>query len=129
MDPDSRRGPGAESCPGEGQPRDGQRGAPTPGVRPFRDSLGSPPWKVRESGKSGLGFPSHKKSFYRSEDGRRNPNSQTHLIPKRFGDSFPNNQKRLLGLKDSARAENAEDGAGGGNRTHGLGIMRPSLYH
>jgi hypothetical protein len=21
------------------------------------------------------------------------------------------------------------NGAGGGNRTHGLGIMRPSLYH
>ena len=24
---------------------------------------------------------------------------------------------------------NPEIGAGGGNRTHGLGIMRPSLYH
>jgi hypothetical protein len=23
----------------------------------------------------------------------------------------------------------SKDGAGGGNRTHGLGIMRPSLYH
>ncbi len=22
-----------------------------------------------------------------------------------------------------------KSGAGGGNRTHGLGIMRPSLYH
>jgi hypothetical protein len=22
-----------------------------------------------------------------------------------------------------------KNGAGGGNRTHGLGIMRPSLYH
>ena len=25
--------------------------------------------------------------------------------------------------------EGANNGAGGGNRTHGLGIMRPSLFH
>jgi hypothetical protein len=25
--------------------------------------------------------------------------------------------------------EGLRNGAGGGNRTHGLGIMRPSLYH
>jgi hypothetical protein len=26
-------------------------------------------------------------------------------------------------------ATRVSSGAGGGNRTHGLGIMRPSLYH
>ena len=28
-----------------------------------------------------------------------------------------------------AQANSGSSGAGGGNRTHGLGIMRPSLYH
>jgi hypothetical protein len=31
------------------------------------------------------------------------------------------------GLDNGLRG--GEYGAGGGNRTHGLGIMRPSLYH
>jgi hypothetical protein len=29
----------------------------------------------------------------------------------------------------SGSLKNPKIGAGGGNRTHGLGIMRPSLYH
>jgi hypothetical protein len=29
----------------------------------------------------------------------------------------------------SGSIEDAKIGAGGGNRTHGLGIMRPSLFH
>jgi hypothetical protein len=35
--------------------------------------------------------------------------------------------RRVRGLWGKTRAENT--GAGGGNRTHGLGIMRPSLFH
>jgi hypothetical protein len=33
------------------------------------------------------------------------------------------------GLPNRFRSWLVEYGAGGGNRTHGLGIMRPSLYH
>src|SRR6266436_5889749 len=32
-------------------------------------------------------------------------------------------------VRELARAGADKNGAGGGNRTHGLGIMRPSLFH
>jgi putative oxidoreductase len=39
-------------------------------------------------------------------------------------------RKRLISSESGSRAKSFEiNGAGGGNRTHGLGIMRPSLYH
>jgi hypothetical protein len=33
------------------------------------------------------------------------------------------------GFRNGLERQLGEYGAGGGNRTHGLGIMRPSLYH
>jgi hypothetical protein len=32
-------------------------------------------------------------------------------------------------IEDVSVVRGLDIGAGGGNRTHGLGIMRPSLYH
>jgi hypothetical protein len=37
---------------------------------------------------------------------------------------YTTKRARVISFKSRRR-----DGAGGGNRTHGLGIMRPSLYH
>ena len=37
--------------------------------------------------------------------------------------------KRWITSSDRIAKEHTKIGAGGGNRTHGLGIMRPSLYH
>ncbi len=37
--------------------------------------------------------------------------------------------RRTLACRFNYSIVNYINGAGGGNRTHGLGIMRPSLYH
>ena len=41
---------------------------------------------------------------------------------------FSNREVQSLGPVGLS-GQRPKNGAGGGNRTHGLGIMRPSLYH
>jgi hypothetical protein len=42
---------------------------------------------------------------------------------------IPTRRRASPGREIGNRYEGGLNGAGGGNRTHGLGIMRPSLYH
>jgi integrase len=48
---------------------------------------------------------------------------QTHE-PQEVHGGYTRKRARVISFKSRKR-----NGAGGGNRTHGLGIMRPSLYH
>ncbi len=43
---------------------------------------------------------------------------------RRVHGGYTEKRRRVIPFKSRRK-----DGAGGGNRTHGLGIMRPSLYH
>jgi integrase/recombinase XerD len=49
---------------------------------------------------------------------------QTHEPQQEVHGGYMRKASRVISFKSRRK-----DGAGGGNRTHGLGIMRPSLYH
>src|SRR5262249_55420769 len=80
-----------------------------------------------------LGFRPHKRPFYKTPTvaeyrfhSHGVPNKSIYLYVRKG----PLNARPNLALGWDLPAGNSRAiGAGGGNRTHGLGIMRPSLYH